>query len=155
MIDFIKQKYKIRQCRNYQNRTRPCLNYHIKRCLAPCMGYVTPEEYKKQIDEIIDLLEGKTDKILKELDKQMQEASEKLDFAKAAELRAVSYTHLFISLLSFTPKYKKLNIFGMISIGIKSVRDVNAGRIKSEKFVTKSTYPGLKINSSHAPMLSH
>ena len=65
MIDFIKQKYKIRQCRNYQNRTRPCLNYHIKRCLAPCMGYVTPEEYKKQIDEIIDLLEGKTDKILK------------------------------------------------------------------------------------------
>ena len=87
MIDFIKQKYKIRQCRNYQNRTRPCLNYHIKRCLAPCMGYVTPEEYKKQIDEIIDLLEGKTDKILKELDKQMQEASEKLDFEKAAELR--------------------------------------------------------------------
>ena len=83
----IKQKYKIRQCRNYQGRTRPCLNYHIKRCLAPCMGYVTPEEYKKQIDEIIDLLEGKTDKILKELDKQMQEASAKLDFEKAAELR--------------------------------------------------------------------
>ena len=51
------------------------------------MGYVTPEEYKKQIDEIIDLLEGKTDKILKELDKQMQEASAKLDFEKAAELR--------------------------------------------------------------------
>ena len=87
MVDFIKQKYKIRQCRNYQGRTRPCLNYHIKRCLAPCMGYVTPEEYKKQIDEIIDLLEGKTDKILKELDKQMKEASAKLDFEKAAELR--------------------------------------------------------------------
>ena len=87
MVDFIKQKYKIRQCRDYKNRTRPCLNYHIKRCLAPCMGYVTPEEYKKQIDEIIDLLEGKTEKILKELDRQMQEASEKLDFEKAAELR--------------------------------------------------------------------
>ena len=87
MVDFIKQKYKIRQCRDYKNRTRPCLNYHIKRCLAPCMGYVTPEEYKKQIDEIIDLLEGKTDKILKELDRQMQETSSKLDFEKAAELR--------------------------------------------------------------------
>ena len=87
MIDFIKQKYKIRQCRTLKERTRPCLNYHINRCLAPCMGYVTPEEYKKQIDEIIDLLEGKTDKIVKELEHKMQEASEKLDFEQAANIR--------------------------------------------------------------------
>ena len=87
MIDFIKQKYKIHQCRTLKNRERPCLNYHINRCLAPCMGYVTPQEYKKQIDEIIDLLEGKTEKIIKELENQMQEASIKLEFEKAAELR--------------------------------------------------------------------
>lgn len=87
MLDFIKQRYKIRQCRNFKSTTRPCLNYHIKRCLAPCVGYVKPEEYRKQIDEIIDLLEGKTEKIIKELDKQMNEASQKLDFEKAAELR--------------------------------------------------------------------
>ena len=87
MIDFIKQKYKICQCRTLKNRERPCLNYHINRCLAPCMGYVTPQEYKKQIDEIIDLLEGKTEKIIKELENQMQEASIKLEFEKAAELR--------------------------------------------------------------------
>ena len=87
MVNFIKQKYKIRQCRNFKSTTRACLNYHIKRCLAPCVGYITPEEYKKQIDEIIDLLEGKTEKIIKELDKLMKEASEKLDFEQAAELR--------------------------------------------------------------------
>ncbi len=87
MLDFIKQKYKIRQCRNFKSTTRACLNYHIKRCLAPCMGYITPEDYRKQIDEIIDLLEGKTDKILKELDNQMKEASEKLDFENAAYIR--------------------------------------------------------------------
>ncbi len=87
MINFIKQKYKIRQCRVLKKRDRPCLNYHINRCLAPCMGCVTPEEYKVQINEIIDLLEGKTDKIIKELDKQMREASKNLDFEKAAELR--------------------------------------------------------------------
>ena len=87
MVDFIKQKYKIRQCRNFKSTTRPCLNYHIKRCLAPCVGYISKEEYKKQIDEIIDLLEGKTDKILKDLTNQMNEASKKLDFEKAAELR--------------------------------------------------------------------
>ena len=89
MIDFIKQKYKIRQCRTLKNRERPCLNYHINRCLAPCMGYVTPQEYKKQIDEIIDLLEGKTEKIIKELENQMQEATIKLEFEKAAELRDI------------------------------------------------------------------
>ena len=87
MVDFIKQKYKIRQCRNFKERTRPCLNYHIKRCMAPCMGYVTKEEYRKQIDEIIDLLEGKTEKILKELDEKMKLASEELDFEQAAYIR--------------------------------------------------------------------
>ncbi len=87
MVDFIKQKYKIRQCRNFKSTVRACLNYHIKRCLAPCVGYVTQEEYRKQIDEIIDLLDGKTEKIIKEIDKQMQEASEKLDFEQAAYLR--------------------------------------------------------------------
>ena len=87
MLDFIKKKYKIRQCRNFKSTTRACLNYQIKRCLAPCVGYVTPEEYRKQIDEIIELLEGKTEKIIKELDKKMKDASEKLDFEKAAELR--------------------------------------------------------------------
>ena len=87
MVDFIKQKYKIRQCRTLKERTRPCLNYHINRCLAPCMGYVTKEEYRKQIDEIIDLLDGKTEKVIKELEKKKKKASEKLDFEQAAYLR--------------------------------------------------------------------
>ena len=87
MIDFIKQKYKIRQCKTLKERTRPCLNYHINRCLAPCMGYVTSEEYMKQINEIIDLLEGKTGKLLKELEEQMTKEAKNLQYEKAAELR--------------------------------------------------------------------
>ena len=87
MLDFIKQKYKIRQCRSFKSVDRPCLNYHIKRCFAPCMGYISREEYMKQIDEIIDLLEGKTSKILKDLDLQMKEASEKQEYEKAAYIR--------------------------------------------------------------------
>ena len=87
MLDFIKQKYKIRQCRNFKYNDRPCLNYNIKRCLAPCQGYVSREEYMEQINEIIDLLEGKTDKILKDLKIQMQEASEKQEYEKAAYIR--------------------------------------------------------------------
>lgn len=87
MVDFIKNKYQIRQCKNFKSNTRACLNYHIKRCLAPCVGLVSKEEYRKQIDEIMDLLEGKTDKILKDLEIKMQEASSKLDFEQAAYLR--------------------------------------------------------------------
>ena len=87
MVNFIKQKYKIRQCRNFKSNTRACLNYHIKRCLAPCIGNISKEDYRKQIDEIIDLLEGKTDKILKDLKHQMKEASEKLNFEEAAYIR--------------------------------------------------------------------
>lgn len=87
MLDFIKQKYKIRQCKKFKSTVRPCLNYQIKRCLAPCVGYISKEDYKKQIDEIIDLLEGKTDKILKKLDEEMKQASAKLNFEEAAYIR--------------------------------------------------------------------
>ena len=87
MLDFIKQKYKIRQCKNFKYNDRPCLNYHIKRCLAPCQGYVSREEYMEQINEIIDLLEGKTDKILKDLKNQMKIASGKQEYEKAAYIR--------------------------------------------------------------------
>ena len=87
MLNFIKGKYKIRQCRNFKSTQRPCLNYHIKRCMAPCVKYVSRDEYMKQIDEIIDLLEGKTTKIIKDLEKQMEEASSKQEYEKAAEIR--------------------------------------------------------------------
>lgn len=87
MVDFIKEKFKIRQCRNFKYKDRPCLNYHIKKCLAPCMGYVSKEEYRKQIDEIIMLLDGKTDKIIKGLKQEMQEASTNMKFEKAAYIR--------------------------------------------------------------------
>ena len=87
MIDFIKEKFKIRQCKSFKYKDRPCLNYHIKKCLGPCMGYISKEEYHKQIEEIINLLEGKTEKTLKQLKEQMQEASNKMEFEKAAYIR--------------------------------------------------------------------
>ena len=87
MVDFIKQKYKIRQCRNFRSETRACLNYHINRCLGPCMGYISKEDYRKQIDEIIDILDGKVDKVLKDLEQQMLEESKKMNFEKAAYIR--------------------------------------------------------------------
>ena len=87
MVDFIKEKFKIRQCKSYKYKDRPCLNYHIKRCMAPCMGYISKEEYRKIIDEIIDLLEGKTDKIVKVLKDEMETASKNMQYEQAAYIR--------------------------------------------------------------------
>ena len=87
MVEFIKSKFKIRQCRTFKYKDRPCLNYHIKKCMAPCMGYVSKEEYMKQIHEIISVLEGKTDKLIQELEQEMLEASQNMQYEKAAYLR--------------------------------------------------------------------
>ena len=87
MCEFIKSKFKIRQCKSFKYKDRPCLNYHIKRCSAPCQGYISKKDYHKQINQIISILDGKTDGVRKELEQSMKEASEKMDYEKAAELR--------------------------------------------------------------------
>ena len=91
MIEFIKSRYKIRQCRSFKYKDRACLNYHIKKCMAPCMGYVTKEEYRKQINEIIAILEGKTEELKKKLEAEMLEASAKMEYEKAQDLRDKIY----------------------------------------------------------------
>ena len=87
MVEFIKQKFKIRQCRSFKSNKRACLNYHIKRCSAPCMGYISKEEYREQINQIMMLLEGKFDNILKEIDKNMMSAAKNQEYEEAAYLR--------------------------------------------------------------------
>lgn len=87
MVDFIKEKFKIRQCKSFKYKDRPCLNYHIKKCMAPCMGYISKEEYREQINQIISILDGNLNGILKELEQQMEEASKNMEFEKAAYIR--------------------------------------------------------------------
>lgn len=87
MLNFIKERFQIRQCKTFKFNDRACLNYHIKKCLAPCMKYVSREDYMVQINQIIMLLEGKTNKILKELEAEMKDASSKFEFEKAAMIR--------------------------------------------------------------------
>ena len=87
MINLIKSRYKIRQCKSFKYKDRPCLNYHIKKCMAPCMGYVSKEEYRKQINQIISILEGKTDALIKELKEDMENASKNFKYEEAKDLR--------------------------------------------------------------------
>ena len=91
MLDFIRNRYKIRQCKIFRQKTKPCLNYQIKKCSAPCSGKITKEEYGYEIEQIMDLLEGKTAKVIKQLETEIQEAAKKLEYEKAADLRDKKY----------------------------------------------------------------
>lgn len=90
-IDLIRKLYQIRSCnRNLpkdMGKERPCLNYHIKQCKAPCQNYISEEEYRKSIDEAIRFLNGHYEDILKDLEEKMAEASEQMEFERAIEYR--------------------------------------------------------------------
>ena len=87
MLNFIKEKFQIRQCKNFKFNDRACLNYHIKRCPAPCMKYISHDDYMVTINQIILLLEGKTGKIIRELEEKMKEKAVKQEYEEAARIR--------------------------------------------------------------------
>jgi excinuclease ABC subunit C len=88
-IKTLQKIFLLRVCDNsiFKKRQRPCILYQIKRCSAPCMGYVNPKSYKKLVDNSIKFISGKTRNIQKDLSKQMEAASNELDYEKAAVLR--------------------------------------------------------------------
>ena len=86
-VRFLKEKFKIRQCKSFKYKDRPCINYQIKKCLAPCMGYISKEEYQDKINQIMAVLEGKTRDVKRELEELMLKASESMNYEKAAEYR--------------------------------------------------------------------
>lgn len=88
-IKQLQKAFQLRTCSDsyFRNRTRPCLLYQIKRCCAPCVGYVAKEEYDALAQDAQDFLEGKTTKAQKDLAKQMEKASAALNFEHAAACR--------------------------------------------------------------------
>ena len=83
------QIFPLRKCGDFvfKHRTRPCLNYQIGRCSAPCMGYISEEDYKKIAVQACQFLEGKAQGILATLEQQMQEAASRLEYERAAFYR--------------------------------------------------------------------
>ncbi len=90
-IDLIHKLYHLRSCNRSLPRDigkeRPCLNYHIKQCDAPCQGYISREEYGKAVNEVLRFLNGNYDTVLGELEEKMNAASEALEFERAIEYR--------------------------------------------------------------------
>lgn len=90
-IDLIHKLYRVRTCNRLLPRDigkdRPCLNYHIKQCDAPCQGCISKEAYGERIKQILEFLNGHYEKLLGSLEKQMMDAAEQMEYEKAAEYR--------------------------------------------------------------------
>ncbi len=88
-LRLLQKLFPVRSCKQSEvdKRTRPCLNAHIKRCLAPCSGQISPQQYGEVIEEVVMFLEGKQESLLKRMAERMTKAAEQLEFEKAAELR--------------------------------------------------------------------
>ena len=86
-LDFLKRLFPLKQCKTPKFSNRPCLYYHIGKCLAPCQGKVTPGEYQKLIHQVELFLSGKQTELLKQIQAQMQKYAEAEQFEKAAKMR--------------------------------------------------------------------
>lgn len=110
-LELIRRIYQLRTCNRCLpkdiGKDRPCLNYHIHQCMAPCQGYISREEYRKRIDKAIEFLNGNFQPVLRELEEKMQQASEKLEFE-----RAIEYRELLNSVKQVAQKQKITNSDG-------------------------------------------
>lgn len=110
-IELIRKLYCIRSCnRNLprdMGKERPCLNYHIKQCKAPCQGYISEEEYRNAIEEAVRFLSGHYEDVLHDLERRMTEASENMEFEKAIE-----YRELLNSVRQIAQKQKITDVSG-------------------------------------------
>ncbi len=89
LIDLVRVVFPLRTCREPIDgkRKRPCLQYHIKRCLAPCVGYQTEPEYDELVDEVVLFLEGQQDRLMERLNVEMADAADRLNYEAAAMIR--------------------------------------------------------------------
>ena len=155
-MGFLQKIFKVRQCEDvfFKNRSRPCLQYQIKRCTAPCVDFVTAEDYAADVDKTRLYLDGKGDNILKTLEVDMQNASAELDFERAAEHRDQISALRQIQTEQVIEKGKGLIdvvaaavIDGLVCVHILYIRQ---GRIIG----SRSYYPKSRLISSPSELLS-
>jgi excinuclease ABC subunit C len=88
-LGLLQKTFKVRQCQDsvFDNRSRPCLQFQIERCKAPCVGLVTEDEYHADVEHTRLFLEGKSQRLIEQLESEMDTAAEQLAYEKAAEIR--------------------------------------------------------------------
>ena len=145
-VEFVNKTFKLKHCRKIFKDGKyetPCLNYHIKRCMGICQGNVSKEEYMKVINQVIDVLDGKSEALIKKIDADMQKASSELNFEKAAELRdkKISLENLMQKQKMDSFSENNIDVIGIVkyldkaSIEVFNIR--NSRMIGGENFILK------------------
>lgn len=138
-LAFIQKLFKLRRCKDsfFKSRSRPCLQYQIKRCTAPCVGYVDEKNYRRQVEDAILFFEGKNEQIINKLTERMEVASKDLAFEEAAhyrdqiqQLRQLQKQQFIISGKGNIDVIGAVELDGEVSLIILSIR---SGRIIGHK----------------------
>jgi len=148
-LRLIKKLFPFRSCKQKKPgpRSRPCLNYHIKRCLAPCCNLVNKEEYRAMINEVCLFLEGRQDDLIKSLTKRMEAAAQKLEFEKAAKLRdqIKAVQEVVEKQKIVSTRFEDQDIIGMARWSVAPVKDAWNLCARSEaKLEKEAAAPGEK-----------
>lgn len=145
-VEFLNKTFKLKHCRKIFKDGKyetPCLNYHIKRCLGICQGNVSKEEYRKVINQVMSVLDGKSEELMKQIDIEMKKAASELNFEKAAELRdkKVSIENLMQRQKMDSFSENNIDVIGIVkyldkaSIEIFNIR--NSKMIGGENFILR------------------
>ena len=158
-LDTLQRAFRLRNCTDsiYEARTRPCLQYQIKRCSAPCTGEISIEDYQGLIDESESFLKGQSDDLRRKLQSQMEAASKALEFEKAAELRdrlhAIAQVLTKSGAHNVNPKtFTNADVFGLHTAGGQSCVQVFFFRA-GQNWGTNSYFPRHSAEDSPAQIL--
>ena len=155
-LNFINKLFRIRQCEDsyFNNRSRPCLQYQIKRCTAPCVGYISEGDYRNDIDHAVMFLEGRNNQLIEDMVLRMEQASQALDFEKAAEYRdQIRALQKVVEKQYISGESKDLDIIACVSKGAQACVQVFFIR-EGRNLGNRSFFPQLPEASSEAEILS-
>ncbi len=131
-LNLLEKVFKVRQCEDsvFQNRSRPCLQYQIERCKAPCVGYIDEAAYRQDVEDTMAFLSGRSQKLIDDLVARMERAAEHLDFEGAADLRdqigmlrAISQQQGITGMSGDADVIAQISEQGMTAVGVATIRD--------------------------------
>ncbi|WP_250462106.1 excinuclease ABC subunit UvrC [Microbulbifer litoralis] len=155
-LNFLQKTFRIRSCEDsvFRNRSRPCLQYQIQRCTAPCVDFISEEDYGQDVRHAEMFLSGKSDTILRELADEMDRASKALEFERAAHLRdQISALRRLQADQVAERSSGDVDVLGVASIGGSScvhILFIRQGRILG----SRSYFPDERLGLSSAELLS-
>lgn len=155
-LNLLEKVFKVRQCEDsvFKNRSRPCLQYQIDRCKAPCVGYVSEEEYQRDVADTLAFLSGNSQQLINDLVSRMEQAVAELDFERAAELR-----DQITALRAVSQQQHVTGVGGDADvIAIEQQGDtivVAVGQFRDGQFLgTRSYFPEVPLESTLAEVLA-